>query len=594
MVMNDPLRPMPAPLDVERLRADFPILHTRANGHPLVYLDNAATTQKPRAVIDAIVRYYETQNANIHRGVYALSQASTDAFEAARETVRRFLNAREAAEILFTRGTTEGINLVAASWGRANLKPGDEIVLSHLEHHSDIVPWQMIAQPLGAKVLSIPVDDHGQLQVDVLQRLLAHGRVKMVAVNHVSNSLGTINPVEEIIRLAHAHGALALIDGAQWVAHAPTDVQSLDADFYVFSAHKLVGPTGIGVLYGKRALLEAMPPYQGGGDMIASVTFEKTEYAGLPNKFEAGTPDMAGAVGLAAAINYVQSVGLANIFAYESDLLAHATRRLREIPGLRIIGTADKKAAVISFVLENPTISSLDIGMALDRRGICVRTGHHCCQPVMDRYGVGSTARASFAFYNTRAEVDALANALHEIVMERQAATSPSATLPQPTASTAIEYPAAFAQSPRAAADLLAEEFEFLGERDAKNEYVLDLAKTLPPLFDMLKKVTQRVPGCMSQVYLVGRRKPGTADTLEFVADADAEIVRGLIAILQRLYSGQPASAVLAFDIETFFTRIGLEQFITAQRRNGLAGMIQKIHAVAREIASPAPEKSVP
>jgi cysteine desulfurase/selenocysteine lyase len=591
--MNDPLHPMPASLDVDRLRADFPILHTTANGHPLVYLDNAATTQKPRAVIDALVRYYETQNANIHRGVYSLSQTATNAFEAARETVRKFLNAKDAAEILFTRGTTEGINLVAASWGRANLKPGDEIVLSHLEHHSDIVPWQMIAEPLGARVLSIPVDDDGQLQLDVLAKLLAHGRVKMVAVNHVSNSLGTINPVAEIIRLAHAHDALALIDGAQWVAHAPTDVQALDADFYVFSAHKLIGPTGIGVLYGKRALLEAMPPYQGGGDMIASVTFEKTEYAGLPNKFEAGTPDIAGAVGLAAAIDYIHSVGLTKIFAYESDLLAHATARLRQVPGLRIIGTASRKAAVISFVLENPAISSLDIGMALDRRGICVRTGHHCCQPVMDRYGVGSTARASFAFYNTHAEVDALADALHEIVQERQLTAAPAAPI---QSSAAIEYPAPFAESPRAAADILADEFDFLADRDTKNEYVLDLAKTLPPLFTLLQKVTPRVPGCMSQVYLVGRRKPGTADTFEFVADADAEIVRGLIAILQRLYSGQPAPAVLAFDVEKFFARIGLEQFITAQRRNGLAGMVQKIHAVAREIAaakSPA-EKSAP
>jgi cysteine desulfurase/selenocysteine lyase len=582
--MNEPSHPFSpaAPLDVPRIRADFPILHTTANGHPLVYLDNAATTQKPRAVIDALVRYYETQNANIHRGVYSLSQSATNAFEAARETVRKFLNAREAAEIIFTRGTTEGINLVAACWGRTHLKPGDEIVVSHLEHHSDIVPWQMIAEPMGAKVLSIPVDDDGQLQLDVLQRLLANGRVKLVAVNHVSNSLGTINPVAEIIRLAHAHNALALIDGAQWVAHAPTDVQALDADFYVLSGHKLIGPTGIGVLYGKRKLLEAMPPYQGGGDMIASVTFEKTEYAGLPNKFEAGTPDIAGAIGLAAAIDYVQSVGLANIFSYESQLLAYATSRLREVPGLRIIGTAPHKAAVISFVLENPAISSLDIGMALDRRGICVRTGHHCCQPVMDRYGVGSTARASFAFYNTRAEVDALADALHQIIAERQAA-QPEA--PAARAET-IEFSGPFAESPRAAADLLAEEFEFLGDREARNEYILDLAKTVPPLFETLKKVTTRVPGCMSQVYLVGRRKPATAETFEFVADADAEIVRGLIAILQRLYSGQPARSVLAFDIEGFFSRIGLDQFITAQRRNGLAGMIQKIRSLASELAN--------
>ncbi|HVX86764.1 MAG TPA: SufS family cysteine desulfurase [Phycisphaerae bacterium] len=579
--------------DVEGVRGDFPILGIQENGRPLVYLDNAATTQKPRAVIDAIVRYYETQNANIHRGVYGLSQRATGLFEESREKVRRFINAREAAEIIFTRGTTEGINLVANSWGRANLGGGDVVVVSHMEHHSDIVPWQMVCEAVGgrggagARVRAIPINEAGELELRTLEEVLRGGGVKMVAVNHVSNSLGTINPVEEIVRMAHAHGALVLIDGAQWVAHGRTDVQKLGADFYVFSGHKLYGPTGIGVLYGRRELLEAMPPWQGGGDMIASVTFEKTEYAGLPNKFEAGTPDIAGAVGLGAAIDYIEFVGLERIGAYEGELLKYATERLRGVKGLRIIGTAARKAGVISFVLESPTVSSLDIGMALDREGICVRTGHHCCQPVMDRYGVGSTARASFAFYNTRGEVDALVGGLEGIVAGKtEGRSQKSVVSSQKGGGGGIEYPGAFAGTPEEAAGKLAEEFEFLGERDAKNEYVLDLAKGLPRLFEMLKRVTERVPGCMSQVYLVGRRKPGSGDVFEFVADSDAEIVRGLIVILQRVYSGQRAEAVLGFDIEGFFRRIGLDNFITAQRRNGLAGMIGKIRGLAGEIVN--------
>jgi cysteine desulfurase/selenocysteine lyase len=570
--------------DVEGIRADFPILSTVVSrptqpAKPLVYLDNAATTQKPRAVIEAIVRYYESQNANIHRGVYELSQTATSAYEGVREKVRVFVNARESAEIIFTRGTTEGINLVASSWGRANLRAGDEVVVSHLEHHSDIVPWQMVCEATGAMLRIIPINDRGELLLDELQRILDGGRVKMVAVNHVSNSLGTINAVEEISRMTHAAGARLLVDGAQWVAHAKTDVQALDADFYVFSGHKLIGPTGIGVLYGKRELLDAMPPYQGGGDMIASVTFPKTEYAALPNKFEAGTPDIAGVVGLGAAIDYITGLGLDRIGAYEHTLLEYATEKMSAVPGLRIIGTAAKKAAVVSFVMEGH--STLDIGLKLDQEGICVRTGHHCCQPVMDRFEIGSTARASFAFYNTREEIDALVSALYKIA----AATAPRLTVAAAVHSATVEYPKATAASPRAAADKLAEDFELLGERDARNEYVLDLADRLPHTFELLKKVTPRVQGCMSQVHLLARKQPGSAEVLEFVADADADIVRGLIAVLQRIYSGQHAKDVLAFNIEDFFNRIGLDNFITSQRRNGLAGMVGEIRKRAKEIA---------
>ncbi len=485
--------------DVDRIRRDFPILSTTSHGKPLVYLDNAATTQKPRAVIDAVVKYYESQNANIHRGVYGLSQTATTLYEQTREKVRAFLNANEPAEIIFTRGTTEGINLVAATWGRQNpqtrRRSRRQPPRTPLRHRP--LADGLRSQP--ARLLRvIPINEAGELQLDALATFLASGHVKMVAVNHVSNSLGTINPVKEITRMAHAAGARILIDGAQWVAHGPTDVRDLDADFYVFSGHKLIGPTGIGVLYGKRELLDAMPPYQGGGDMIASVTFEKTLYAELPNKFEAGTPDIAGVAGLAAAIDYLLALDLEKIGAHEHTLLDYATTQLLTIPGLRVIGTAKNKAAVISFVVEG--LSTLDIGVGLDREGICVRTGHHCCQPVMDHYGISSTARASFSFYNTRGEVDALVAALKNLVASKLPRTAP------PKEDQPVEYPRATAKNVRAAADKLAESFEFLGERDAKNEYVMDLAKTQPHLFDMLQKVTTRIPGCMSQVYLVGAK----------------------------------------------------------------------------------------
>ena len=572
--------------NIERVRRDFPLLSAPSRGKPLIYLDNAATTQKPQAVIDAVSHYYAAENANIHRGVYALSESATALHESVREKVRQFINAAEAAEIIFVRGTTEAINLVASSWGRANLKPGDEIIISELEHHSNIVPWQIACELSGAALKIIPIDANGELDMDTYRRLLSTGRVKMVAVNHVSNALGTINPVAEIIRLAHQAGAVALIDAAQWVAHGATDVRKLDADFYAFSGHKMMGPTGIGVLYGKRAQLESMPPWQGGGDMIESVHFEKTIYAGLPNKFEAGTPHMAGVAGLGAAIHYLTALGLENAGRYEHELLTHATDRLQSIPGLQIIGTAplDRKASVISFTLAG--MSSLDIGLALDRRGICVRTGHHCCQPVMEHFGIGSTARASLAFYNSRAEIDALATVLSELaVAAHSRAPAPASAI----SNGAIAYPPASATSIAAAADSLAEEFAFLSEREAKNEYVLDMAARLPRLFDQLSKVTDRVPGCMSQVYLVGRKKPdanGDGTIFEFVADADADIVRGLIALLERLYSGQRAGEVADFDVEAFFQRIGLDQFITSQRRNGLAGMIAKIRESARRIAA--------
>jgi len=395
--------------DVEAIRRDFPVLHQSVNGHPLVYLDSAASSQRPRQVIDAISRYYEQDHANVHRGVHTLSQRATDAFEGARESVRRFIGARSTKEVIFVRGTTEAINLVAASFARPRLQAGDEIIISALEHHANIVPWQLVCEQTGAKLKVIPISQEGEVDFDAFQSLLS-ARTKLVALAHVSNALGTVVPVKRFIDVAHKHGVPVLLDGAQAVPHAKVDVQALDCDFYCFSGHKMCGPTGIGVLYGREALLNAMPPWQGGGDMILAVTFEKTTFNQLPWKFEAGTPDIAGAVGLAAAIDYLENLGMDRIAAYEQELLHYATAALQKVAGLRIVGTAPEKAGVVSFVLEG--IHPHDIGTILDAEGVAIRTGHHCAMPVMDFFSIPATARASLAFYNTRAEIDALVHAL--------------------------------------------------------------------------------------------------------------------------------------------------------------------------------------
>jgi len=399
-----------APIDVEAVRRDFPVLHQSVNGHPLAYLDNAASSQHPRQVIEAISRYYETSHANVHRGVHALSQRATDQFEGARETVRRFVNARSTREIVFVRGTTEAVNLVAQSHARPRLRPGDEILVSWLEHHANIVPWQMACAQTGAVLKVVPIDELGVVDFDAYRGLLSE-RTRIVALSHVSNALGTITPVADFVAEARARGIPVLLDGAQAVPHLPVDVQALDCDFYCFSGHKMCGPTGIGVLYGRDALLEAMPPWQGGGDMILTVSFSGSRWNALPFKFEAGTPHIAGAIGLAAAIDYLQGLGLERIAAAEHALLEYATLRLQEVPGLRLIGTAPDKAAVASFVLAG--IHPHDLGTILDSRGVAIRTGHHCAMPVMEFYGVPATARASFSFYNTREEIDRLVAALH-------------------------------------------------------------------------------------------------------------------------------------------------------------------------------------
>jgi len=405
----------PSFFDVHTVRLDFPILQERVNGKPLIWFDNAATTQKPQAVIDRLVHFYSHENSNVHRAAHELAARSTDAYEAARETVRRFLNASSANEIIFVRGTTEGINLVAKSWGQQTLQAGDEIVLTHLEHHANIVPWQQLAAQTGAKLRVVPVDDHGQILLAEYQQLL-NSRTKLVAFSHVSNALGTITPAKQIIDLAHRVGAKVLLDGAQSVSHIPIDVQQLGCDWFVFSGHKVFGPTGIGVLYGQEDLLNATVPWQSGGNMIVDVTFERTVYQAAPTRFEAGTGNIADAVGLGTALDYVQQIGLTTIANYEHELLEYATAGLTTIPGLRLIGTAADKASVLSFVLEGFDVEV--IGQALNREGIAVRAGHHCAQPILRRFGLEATVRPSLAFYNTKAEVDALVAALERLQQE--------------------------------------------------------------------------------------------------------------------------------------------------------------------------------
>ena len=398
--------------DAERIRQDFPALGQTINGKPLIYLDNAATTQKPQAVLDALRKFYETECANVHRGLHWMSEEATRDYEGSREKVRQFLGAADVKEIVFVRGTTEAINLVAQSFGRPRFRPGDEILITAMEHHSNIVPWQMLCEQTGAVLRVAPINDNGELLVDEFEKLLTE-RTRFAALCHISNALGTVNPVARLIEMAHSRKVPVLLDGAQAAPHIPVNVRELDCDFYAFSGHKLYGPTGIGVLYGKEQWLEEMPPYQGGGDMINYVTFEKTTYNALPYKFEAGTPHIAGVIGLGAAVDYLDQMGLERAAAYENELLGYATERVRRIPGVRIIGTAREKAGVLSFELEG--IHPHDVGTILDREGVAVRAGHHCAMPVMDRFGVPATTRASFSFYNTPGEVDALAAGMEKV-----------------------------------------------------------------------------------------------------------------------------------------------------------------------------------
>ena len=567
--------------DVERIRADFPILHQRVHGKPLVYFDNAASSQKPKAVIDALKHYYEHDHANVHRGVHALSERATELYEEARVKVQKFIGVPCLRELIFTRGTTEAINLVAQSFGRANVHAGDEVILTALEHHSNIVPWQVLCWEKHANLRVVPVNDAGEVDLAELEKLI-NPATRIIALAHVSNALGTINPIKRVIDLAHKHGVAVLVDGAQAAPHLRIDVQELDCDFYVFSGHKVYGPTGIGALYGKPEHLELMPPYQTGGDMISYVSFERTTWNELPYKFEAGTPNIAGAIGLAAAVEFVDEIGRDAIAEHEHKLLAYATERLSAIPGVRIVGTAREKAGVLSFVVDDPPLSALDVGTQLDLEGIAVRTGHHCCQPLMERFGIAGTARASFAMYNTLEEVDALADNLERIVAKAR----PRVVVPM---NGDAMYPPTAAASPRQAAEEIADFFETVDEWSEKYEYLIEIGSKLSPMPAALKVEPNRVQGCQSTVYMHARKKPGTSDVIEFLADSDADIVRGELAILQRLYCGQRAGAVLAFDFPAFMQRIGLDKNLTQGRRNGLAEMLKRVQRFAQQIAETKP-----
>jgi cysteine desulfurase/selenocysteine lyase len=581
--MPRPARTAARAFDVQRVREDFPILHQKVHGKPLVYFDNAASSQKPRLVLDELRHYYERDNANVHRGVHTLSERATEAYEAARLKVQRFVNAPCLRDIIFTKGCTEAINLVASSFGRQRVQAGDEIVITWLEHHSNIVPWQILCQERGAQLRVVPINDAGELRLDELDRLLSP-RTRLLALAHVSNSLGTINPVKDIIARAHKLGIAVLVDGAQAVPHLVVDVQDLDCDFYTFSGHKVYGPTGIGVLFGKAVYLELMPPYQGGGDMIRSVSFEKTTWNELPYKFEAGTPPIAQAIGLGAAVDYIEEIGREAIAVHEQGLLDHATRRLAEIPGVRIIGTAKHKAAVLSFVVEDPPLSALDVGTRLDLEGVAVRTGHHCCQPLMERFGIPGTARASLALYNTTEEIDVFAEALRKIVT---AAGSKGRPVPAVSSLSEAAYPVASAATPEAAAEEVVEVFDFLEDWSDRYQYIIELGAKLPPMPQELQTPENRVHGCQSTVFLHTRRKPGTDDVVEFLASSDAEIVRGELSLLQKVYSGQRAGDVLAFDVQGFFGRLGLDKHLTLGRRNGLAEMVKRVRSFAAELARP-------
>lgn len=572
--------------NLARVRSLFPALGQEIHGKPLIYLDNAASTQKPRPVIDAIIQYYEADNANVHRGAHALSDRATAAYEQARETTRRFLNARRAEEIIFVRGTTEAANLLAQTFGRQNVGQGDEVLITELEHHANFVPWQQLCLEKGARLRALPINERGELQLDALDAMLTP-RTKLVAIAHVSNALGTVNPVKAVVEAAHRRGIPVFIDGAQGLPHAGVDVQELGCDFYAFSGHKIYGPMGVGVLYGRLGLLESMPPWQFGGDMVHTVGFDRTTFGDPPYRFEAGTPNVAGAVGLAAALEFLESVGRDRIADHEAQLLDLAVQRLNEIPGVRIVGKPAQRAGVVSFVVDQPPMSALDVGTRLDAEGIAVRAGNHCCQPLMGRLGVAGTVRASFALYNTTDEVEQFAAALRSVVGVPQASRSDSERSPgQDDAEPEAIYPGPTARTIEQAAEAMLDELDSLDGWGERYEFLIELGRRTAPLPETLRTEDNRVRGCQSTVYVAARARPGTKDVIEFLVDSNSEVVRGLLAVLQELFSGHRAGEVLAFDLASFLARGGLESNLTTGRRNGLAETIKRLRALAAAIES--------
>lgn len=573
----------PTLLDLESIRQQFPLLSRAVHGHPLVYLDNAATTQKPVTVIESVDRYYREQNANVHRAAHFLSACTTHAFEAARETTRHFINARFAEEIIWTRGATEAINLVANSWGR-RLKADDEIILSRLEHHANIVPWQLLTEATGATIRVVELDDAGNLDMQQFQQLLSD-KTRLVAIAHTSNAIGTITPVKELIEFAHHAGALVLVDGSQAVAHQKVDVQALGADFYVFSGHKVYGPTGIGVLYGRRELLENMPPWQGGGEMIERVSFSGTRFNSLPFKFEAGTPNIAGAIGLGKALEFLAGIDFAAVNAHESQLRELVEEGLIQINGIRLIGLAEQKAPVVSFISNEH--HNQDIGLILDQQGIAVRTGHHCAMPLMESLNLNGTVRASFALYNTideaRAFVDAMEKLHHSPLYnahpEANSDKGDESGSPRAVITEATDLPEIFRQQ---APDLvtIAERLSGLSGWQERYRQIMLMGKELPVLSGEWKSDDARLHGCESSVWLHYHYDDETM-RLYFIADSDARVIRGLIAIVLAVFSGKTPEEIEGEDIEDWFRELDLFNHLSPSRGNGLKAIVREIQAIA-------------
>ena len=557
-----------APSDIlVRIRSAFPALHQRLPGNrPLVYLDNAASTLKPQAVVDRVATYYRLEHSNVHRGAHHLSQRATDAYEDARQTVARFINAAHEREIIFTRGTTEAINLVASGFEHGRLGEGHEVLITAMEHHSNMVPWQLACQRTGARLRVLPVTERGELETEALSKYLGE-RTRLVALTYVSNSLGTVNPVRRIIRAARALDVPVLLDGAQAAPHLQLDMQELDCDFFAFSGHKVFGPTGIGILYGKEALLDGLPPYQGGGDMIDTVTLETSTYADLPHKFEAGTPHIAGAIGLATALDMLSNIGLGAVEAHENDLLHYALERLSTVDQVRLVGEAQKRAGAVSFLLgdNNP----YDVGRLLDEYGIAVRTGHHCTMPLMKLLGIPGTVRASFALYNTRDEVDVLVRSLEE-VRDRLLKPKPLART-KPTKATLHKRHKTFV-----------EDFDLFDDPNEKREFLMELGDSLQPFPDRWRTDAHLIRGCQSSVWLHTQFLNGR---VHYHADSDAAITKGLVAVLTHLLEGETPDTILATNIDAYLAAIGLPDLITARRKTGLGAMIRRIRLDARVLA---------
>ncbi|WP_299731436.1 SufS family cysteine desulfurase [uncultured Endozoicomonas sp.] len=561
--------------NVERIRQQFPLLQRTVHGCPLVYLDNAATTQKPASVIESIDYYYRAQNANVHRAAHFLSACTTHAFEDARETARQLLNAPYAEEVIWTRGATEAINLVAHSWGRNQLQAGDEIMLSRLEHHANIVPWQMVAEVTGAIIRVIDLDDAGNVDLNSYRQLLSE-KTRLVAIAHTSNAIGTILPVQEMIRLAHDAGALVLVDGSQAVAHQKVDVQQLGADFYVYSGHKVYGPTGIGVLYGRRELLESMPPWQGGGEMIERVSFTETRYNALPFKFEAGTPNIAGAIGLAKALEFLSTMDVDQLQSHENKLRLLAEEGLRSINGIRLIGEADQKAPVVSFLSDQ--YHHQDLGLMLDQQGIAVRVGHHCAMPLMESLNLKGTVRASFAMYNTEQEVQQFITAMEQLHHSPVFGVGSE----ELTISDNVE-PAGLSevfQTQSLDRRTIEKRLSVFTNWQARYREIMMLAKELPALPEAWKTEDARLHGCESSVWLHSHYDDETMQ-LYFAADSDARVIRGLIAMVLSVYSGQTPETIERENIEQWFQELGLYNHLSPSRGNGLRAIVKEIQAIA-------------